>query len=396
MQRQTLKSQNRILAVFALALLIVLVAACESRFANNPTPAPTDTPTPAPTATVAPTQTPAGSGTPLVSFDGTDPSIRDRLALTAKQVTDLKDASGRLALLAFEFTALERTGGIVTRFDKPVHVSIKFPGLAIVVGAQGEMTLLYLNPDTQLWEDVPSTVDVKAETVTADLSHFSTYGVGPKLKVPTVSPIQTPIAALTAVPRVTPGGAGGGLVVKYDAATALDTFSGVVYGRTYTYVNTGAVAAGAYAGAAFPPNDKNLLTAKAAGAAVAAYGTMSNGAETVMTGLGIGITNDVAADIAVGALGEVAITGFTAPKNQSEAQGLVNQLAPGLATIGWKLKSSSGGTYVFNVSAQKEIPTSHGRIKTAVGALATVTPAAGGKAIVSVLVGTGTQASLVK
>ena len=400
MQRQTLNSQNRILVVFALALLIVLVAACESRFADNPTatPAPAATSTPPLGSTTAPaaSATSADSGSALVSFEGTDKTLRDRLVLAAKQVSDLKDAGGRTALVAFEFSAHDTKGAVVARFDKPVHVSIKFHGLALGSLAAGDLSILYLNMDTQLWEEVPSTVDASAETVSADLDHFSIYGVGGKVKAPTIPAIQTPIVSLTAVPRVTPGAAGGGLVVKYDATTALNTFSSVVYGRTFTYVNTGTAAAGAIASAAFPANDKNMLTAKIAAAAVAGYGTMSNGAETAMTGLGIGITNDVAADVAAGALGEVAMTGFTAPRNQSEAQALVNQVAPGLTTIGWKLKSSAGGVYVFNVSGQKSITTSHGPVNTAIGALATVTPATGGKAIVSVLVGTGTQASLVK
>lgn len=400
MQRQTLNSQNRILVVFALALLIALVTACESRFANSPTaaPAPAMTSTPALVATSAPAAaaTSADSNSALVSFEGTDKTLRDRLVLAAKQVSDVKDAGGRMALVAFEFSARDTKGTVVARFDKPVHVSIRFHGLALGGLAAGDLSILYLNADTKLWEEVPSTVDASAETVSADLDHFSTYGVGGKVKVPTIPAIQTPMVSLTTIPRVTPGTGGGGLVVKYDAATALNTFSSVVYGRTFTYVTTGAAAAGAIASAAFPPNDKNVLTAKVAVAAVTAYGSMTNGAETAMTGMAIGITNDAAADVAVGALGEVALTGLTAPRNQSEAQALVNQVAPGLAAIGWKLKSSGGGVYVFNVSGQKSITTSHGPVNTAVGALATVTPAAGGKAVVSVLVGTGTQATLVK
>ena len=100
--------------------------------------------------------------------------------------------------------------------------------------------------------------------------------------------------------------------------------------------------------------------------------------------------------IAASGLGEVALGGFTAPADQAAALALVNQVAPSLAGIGWTVRSTERGSYVFYASGTKGIPTGKGTVNTALGALATVTVGADGKATVSVLVGTGASAKLVK
>ena len=154
--------------------------------------------------------------------------------------------------------------------------------------------------------------------------------------------------------------------------------------------------AGVIGSASFPANDKGVLTAKLGAAALAAYGKMSNGLEIVLAGVGVVTTNEAVADIAGSALAEVGMWGLTAPTNQTEALALVNQLAPGLSGVTWTLKTTERGGYVFYATGQKAIITSKGVVNTAIGAVATVSPTQDGKALVTVLVGTGASAQLVK
>ncbi|MBE7519152.1 MAG: hypothetical protein HS107_07875 [Thermoflexaceae bacterium] len=336
----------------------------------------------------------------LVTFSAADKAFRDSLKFDATPNNDLADSAGRKALLAFDFIAHDRKGAEVRRFDKPVDIVIRYGGVPLGSVDDNDLTIVYFNPDSTAWEDVPSTVDSSAKTVTASVEHFSKFGVAIKATGGTASSSGGAAAGGAAQGTVTKDGTpiGGGQgaaggAVKYDVTTALNAFSQAVYGRTFSYTDTGAAAAGVVASLTFPSNDKGILTAKIGAAGVAAYGKMSNGAEVAMTGFAGAITNDAAADIVAGGLGEVAIGGFAAPGDQNAALELVKQVAPKLASVQWTKRQASGGTYVFYASGFINIQTGHGSSKTNFGAMATVTPAPDGKAIVSVGVGTGSQAN---
>ncbi len=345
-----------------------------------------------------------------VSFEGTDRSLRDRLRFTAQQNGQLADTSGRTALIAFDFNARDNKGTLVSRFDKPVKISIRYGGLLQNKLAESDLTIVYYNPTNQSWEDVASSLDPAAQVITAQVEHFSRYGVSNK----SVSTVSGTITNKSGTPVGSGAGAAGsgtvtrdgtpvdnvkgagGVVVKYDVTAGLNAFNNAVFGRSYSFTDTGALVAGVIGSASFPPNDKGVLTAKLGAAALAAYGKMSNGLEIVLAGVGIVTTNDAAADIAGSGLAEVGMWGLTAPTNQTEALALVNQLAPGLSSVTWSLKTTERGGYVFYAYGQKAITTSKGVVNTAIGALATVSPTQDGKALVTVLVGTGASAQLVK
>jgi|GEM_PF-2603510 len=333
-----------------------------------------------------------------VSFEGTDRNLRDRLRFTAQQNNQLADTTGRTAIIAFDFNARDSKGVQVSRFDKPVKISIRYGGLLQNKLAENDLTVVYYNPTSQNWEDVASSLDPATQVITAEVQHFSRYGISNKSGTPvgsgaggsgsgTITRDGTPVADVKGA---------GGVVVKYDVTTGLNAFNNAVFGRTYTFTDTGAVVAGVIGSASFPANDKGVLTAKLGAAALAAYGKMSNGLEIVLAGVGVITTNEAAADIAGSALAEVGMWGLTAPTSQSEALALVNQLAPGLSGVTWTLKTTERGGYIFYATGQKAIITSKGVVNTAIGAVATVSPTQDGKALVTVLVGTGASAQLVK
>jgi len=345
-----------------------------------------------------------------VSFEGTDRNLRDRLRFTAQQNNQLADTTGRTAIIAFDFNARDSKGVQVSRFDKPVKISIRYGGLLQNKLAENDLTVVYYNPTSQNWEDVASSLDPAAQVITAEVQHFSRYGISNK----SGSTVSGTITNKSGTPVGSgAGGSGsgtitrdgtpvadvkgaGGVVVKYDVTTGLNAFNNAVFGRTYTFTDTGAVVAGVIGSASFPANDKGVLTAKLGAAALAAYGKMSNGLEIVLAGVGVITTNEAAADIAGSALAEVGMWGLTAPTSQSEALALVNQLAPGLSGVTWTLKTTERGGYIFYATGQKAIITSKGVVNTAIGAVATVSPTQDGKALVTVLVGTGASAQLVK
>jgi len=82
----------------------------------------------------------------------------------------------------------------------------------------GNFVVKWYNPLTGVWEDVPTTVDAVHRTVTASISHFSTYGLfaDPSVATQVTQEPEKPattVAAVTTVPAVTtasPSGESGG------------------------------------------------------------------------------------------------------------------------------------------------------------------------------------------
>lgn len=192
-------------------------------------------------------------------------------------------------------------------------------------------------------------------------------------------------------------GIGEGRVVKKDDVTAaLNCFSLSVYGRTYDYTDTGAIAGSVKASIYLPPNDLGLLNLKVKEAGVAAYGTIQNGLEIVLAGEKGLAANDTAAVIRAGGLSEIALGGYSAPSDQAQAQALIADVAPALADLPWTVKTTENGNYIFYASGYRTFSTGHGPVTVKVGALATVLTGLEGNTVVSVLVGTGGQAHLVR
>ena len=83
------------------------------------------------------------------------------------------------------------------------------------VGGKAEnLVVKWYNPSTSAWESVPTTVDTVHHTVTASITHFSTYGlfsdstiVTPVTQEPTTPTTTAPVTTTTTAP--TPAGEGG-------------------------------------------------------------------------------------------------------------------------------------------------------------------------------------------
>lgn len=189
---------------------------------------------------------------------------------------------------------------------------------------------------------------------------------------------------------------GGRVVVKNDVTNGLNKFSQTVYGRTYDYTDTGAIAGRIKGNIYLPPNDLGIINLKLAEGGLAAYGTMPNGFEVVLAGEKGAAVNDTAAVIKAGGLSEVALGGYSEPADQAEAQALIGEVAPDLVDLPWTVRTTERGNYVFYASGMKSFNTEHGPVTVEVGALATVATGPEGNTVVSVLVGTGGMAHLVR
>ncbi len=178
---------------------------------------------------------------------------------------------------------------------------------------------------------------------------------------------------------------------KYDVSAALNAYSTSVYGRTFVYTSSRRAAAAGIASLTFPPNDTGLLTAAVASAGVAAQGTINNGRQLVLAAVGVAVTNDAVADIAAGSLGEIALTGFTAPTDQASALALVTDVAPAIS--GWQLKSSTINRYIFTVAGSRTFNTRQGPVTVPTQGRATVVILSNGTANVFILTGVGKSVS---
>ncbi|NOT05220.1 MAG: DUF11 domain-containing protein [Anaerolineales bacterium] len=70
---------------------------------------------------------------------------------------------------------------VEAKFDQPVEIVVSFEGLTNLATMGADMTpfLTTLDEDSGIWVRVPlKTIDREANTITAELTHFSTWGVG--------------------------------------------------------------------------------------------------------------------------------------------------------------------------------------------------------------------------
>lgn len=361
--------------------LIILTSGCAKTAAPSPTAAPEET----------------------ARVEVADRGLRDSLKFDSKRSAELADADGRNVFLAFDFSAKDAKGIEVRRFEKPVTVVLRYGAINLGLVREGDLTIVYLDPDKNRWTDVPSKVNSAQKEVSADVDHFSKYGVAAQsgsasAATPVARAAGGAAAATVVVAGTAVGGvaAVGGAVQKYDVTAALNTFSMAVYGVTYTYTETGGAAAGVIASATFPEGDKSALNTKLAAAGVAAYGKIATGLEVVLTAIAVASSGDAGVDIAAGGLGEVSVSGQPFPATEADALALIKTVAPKLAGLPWTVKSTAGGGYVYFASGTITISGAKGSVSAPAGALATVTRSSEGKAVVSVLVGTGTQATVVK
>jgi hypothetical protein len=176
----------------------------------------------------------------------------------------------------------------------------------------------------------------------------------------------------------------------------LNDYSTVVYGRTFTYTSTNVATATRILSGTFTSQQQQTLEGALAFAGAGAFGTMSNGQQTVLASISAKATNDAEADIAANSLAAVSITGFAVPTSQDAALAQVYQVAPAFKGLTWTATHAPySGTYNFKATTTRTFNTQQGPLTVTIAISATVWPTSSTNAVVSILTGTGPSASRV-
>jgi hypothetical protein len=166
-----------------------------------PTPTGTPMPTHTPIATLTPTNTPQGTPTPqrttgnitpdeggeinaqvgnqsvIVSFPGGAVEALVTITVDWTEAPDALSAGGRLGQ-AFAVSAQTQDGALVTHFDRPFVLVVRYAQDDVLPGMQEHWLRLFYWDDTRKeWTLVSSQTDVTANTITATLDHLTVFGV---------------------------------------------------------------------------------------------------------------------------------------------------------------------------------------------------------------------------
>jgi len=213
---------------------------------TTPTPATTDTTT---TTTTTPTPTPATATSTTVTANvlGTSGSF-SMSGGTVPSATSLSSSNGRMGISLAANTAVSLPAGSQqvtviqlasaptppanskvieaysfgpdnTTFSPAASVTVKYDPATLPSDVQESNLYLALLENSN-WTEVPCTVDAVAKTVTAQVSHFSTYALLGRVTAAPATPAATPgtPAAPATTPATTPAAPGG------EAASGMSTF----------------------------------------------------------------------------------------------------------------------------------------------------------------------------
>jgi murein DD-endopeptidase MepM/ murein hydrolase activator NlpD len=93
---------------------------------------------------------------------------------------------------SFYLTATNNVGDEIKNFLKTIKIIYKYATSDLVVFKEGTLKMYNYNPDTEKWEEVPSTLDTEKKEITAETTHFSQFAVMGELKdiVPPVTDVK--------------------------------------------------------------------------------------------------------------------------------------------------------------------------------------------------------------
>ncbi len=78
---------------------------------------------------------------------------------------------------AYEFTAKDSDGNLVTVFDKPIEITIKYHPGALGPIDESDLAVHYYDEASEQWVPVPATVDTANHKVTATTYHFTKFAI---------------------------------------------------------------------------------------------------------------------------------------------------------------------------------------------------------------------------
>ena len=217
---------------------------------NSPTPSPTPTPTPQPSggggggggggaaASILPSGFAANTALEINSsgFILSDAKLTTKdgkatlnIAYKTKLLSNLGNPLSLLTVVDATSTPVPPVNNALlcaytfgpdgAKFDPPINLTLRFDPGTLPEGIQ-EDTLFVAYWDGSQWISLESNVDTSTHTVSAPLSHFSTYSLLGKFVTPTSTPAPAPIPASTPADEVIPSPAIDPAVLPETTTTA--------------------------------------------------------------------------------------------------------------------------------------------------------------------------------
>ncbi|MBI5653742.1 MAG: hypothetical protein HZC40_25330 [Chloroflexi bacterium] len=144
------------------------------------------------------TRTPTASATATLARTATITATR-AIAATATLKPDATQARphSQAILYTFSLRAFERANPRkeTTQFNKPVTIRVRYDPSSLKGVNEQHLALAYWDPSKKQWQVIPSAVDTRTRTVSAQTNHFSDYGLtsAPDIQnyLPNVASAQT-------------------------------------------------------------------------------------------------------------------------------------------------------------------------------------------------------------
>lgn len=109
----------------------------------------------------------------------------DSLVKITETTEITSDANLESAGSVYDFNCQDlATGGSVTQFDKSVTISLSYDETLLEDTSESDLSIYYYDAATGKWIPVSGTVDTASKTITAEINHFTKFGVFAAAELP--------------------------------------------------------------------------------------------------------------------------------------------------------------------------------------------------------------------
>ncbi|QYZ78744.1 hypothetical protein E2N92_04520 [Methanofollis formosanus] len=119
----------------------------------------------------------------------------DEITIRPASPGEVPDAAGVTGFVAAGYTYLCGPAGAT--FDPAITLTFEIPAEKWKDLKEGDLTVRWYNADAGRWEEIPTTVDYETMTVTAEVSHFSTFALFTAAQTPSAGDDDRPAAQVT-------------------------------------------------------------------------------------------------------------------------------------------------------------------------------------------------------
>ncbi|QYZ78748.1 hypothetical protein E2N92_04540 [Methanofollis formosanus] len=119
----------------------------------------------------------------------------DEITIRPASPGEVPDAAGVTGFVAAGYTYLCGPAGAT--FDPAITLTFEIPAEKWKDLKEGDLTVRWYNAEAGRWEEIPTTIDYETMTVTAEVSHFSTFALFTAAQTPSAGDDDRPAAQVT-------------------------------------------------------------------------------------------------------------------------------------------------------------------------------------------------------